>query len=68
MSEEEKLPSEEVSTPPEEIPQEQPVNKEPADETISSINPIVEAETQASTLNSQPLKEMEVHHNPFFFS
>ncbi len=55
--------SEEKNIPPEEIPQEQQVNKEPADETISSINPIIEVETQVSTLNPQPLKEMEVHHH-----
>ncbi len=55
--------SEEKNIPPEEIPQEHQVNKEPADETISSINPIIEAETQVSTLNPQPLKEMEVHHH-----
>ena len=38
--------SEEKNIPPEEIPQEQPVNIEPAEETITSTEPIAEVEQQ----------------------
>ena len=56
--------SEENKIPPEEIPQEQPVNKETTHEISSSAEPITEAE-QLSTINSQlsTKKEMEVHHH-----
>ncbi len=49
--------SEENKIPTEEFPQEQPVKKEPSDETKSSAEPYTEAE-QPSTL-----QEMEVHHH-----
>lgn len=56
--------SEENKIPPEEIPQEQPVENETSDETTSPAEPISEAE-QLSTINSQlsTKKEMEVHHH-----
>ena len=57
--------SEEKNIPPEEIPQEQPVNKEPADETISSVEPVTEAEQpQTTNYKLQTEEEMEVHHHP----
>ena len=53
--------SEEKNIPPEEIPQEQPENKESADETISSAESITEDE-QPQTINNQPqTKDMETH-------
>ena len=53
--------SEEKNIPPQEIPQEQPVNKEPADETVSSAEPVTEDE-QPQTINNQPqTKDMETH-------
>ncbi len=61
--------SEEKNIPLEEIPQEQPVNKEPADETISSAEPVTEAEQretnneQQETRNDQTKQNMEVHHH-----
>ena len=56
--------SEEKNILPEEIPQEQPANKEPTDENTSSAEPITEAEQQPTT-NNQPQteKDMEVHHH-----
>ena len=55
--------SEEKNIPPEEIPQEQPVHKEPVDETTSSAEPITEAE-QLITHNSKLIpNDMEVHHH-----
>ena len=56
MSEENKIPSQE-------IPQNQPVNKEPIDENISSPESIIEAE-QPQTINYKPeTEDMEVHHH-----
>ena len=56
MSEENKIPSQE-------IPQNQPVNKEPIDENISSAEPIAEAE-QPHTINyKHETENMEVHHH-----
>jgi hypothetical protein len=46
MSEEKNLPAGQASIPPKDIPQEQPVKKETADETISSAEPITKAEQQ----------------------
>jgi hypothetical protein len=56
--------SEENKIPPEEIPQEQPLNNESADEIVSSAEPIAEDEQQPTT-NNQPQteKDMEVHHH-----
>jgi hypothetical protein len=48
MSEEKNLPAEQAAIPPEEIPQEQPVNKEPIVETNSSHKSI--AEEQPTTI------------------
>lgn len=52
MSEEKKLPAVETRKQPEEIsqkeiPQEQTLNKEPADKTSSSAEPVAEAEPQS---------------------
>jgi len=56
--------SEEKNIPPEEIPQEQPVNKESADETLSSAEPVTESE-QLITHNSELIpSDMEVHKHP----
>ncbi len=56
--------SEKKYIPPEEIPQEQPVNNEPTDENISSAESIAESE-QLITHNPQTetSKDMEVHHH-----
>jgi hypothetical protein len=55
--------SDEKNIPPEEIPQEQPVNIEPIDENASSAESIIEAE-QPQTPNYKPETEnMEVHHH-----
>ncbi len=64
MSEEENLPAGQAGIPSEEIPQKQPVNNEPTDETISSAESINEAELP-KTLNPQPStsENMEVHHH-----
>ncbi len=61
--------SEEKNLPPEEIPQEQAVNEDPADETTSSAEPVTEAEQretnneQQETRNDQTKQNMEVHHH-----
>ena len=56
--------SEENKIPPEEIPQEQPENKDSADETISSAESITETEQLPTTTNQpQTEKDMEVHHH-----
>ena len=64
MSEEENMPAGQAGIPPEEIPQEQPVNNEPTDETISSAEPIPEVD-HPLTLNPQlsTSEDMEVHHH-----
>jgi len=56
MREEQKLPAKQAAIPPEEIPEEQPVNREPIDENISSSEPI--AEEQPTTEQN-----MEVHQH-----
>jgi len=55
----------EKDVPPEEISQEQPVNKEPTDETTPSAEPLADTVTQPETLNLKPStsEEMEVHHH-----
>ena len=67
--------SEENKIPPEETPQEQPVNEPAADETISFAEPVTEVQQseippsseteQPTTINNQPQTEedMEVHHH-----
>jgi hypothetical protein len=61
--------SEEKDSAAEEIPQEQPANKIPADETVSSAEPVAEAEQQETnneqqeTRNEQTKQDMEVHHH-----
>lgn len=57
MNEEEKLPAGQAGVPPEEIPQEQPVNKETTDEITSSAQPVTESE------QPQTEENMEVHHH-----
>lgn len=65
MNEEQNLPAQQSGITPKEIPQAQPVKKEPADENMSPGEPIAEVE-HPLTLNPQPLTsaEMEVHHHP----
>lgn len=57
--------SDEKNLPPQEIPQEQPVNDQPADENISSAEPVAEVDEQPETLNFKPStsEDMEVHHH-----
>ncbi len=56
--------SEENKIPPEEIPQEQPINKEPSDETKTSAEAIAEVEQpQTEDNQTQTEENMEVHHH-----
>ncbi len=56
--------SEENNIHPEEIPQQQPVNNEPANENISSAEPVSEAEPRETNNEKQEIEEnMEVHHH-----
>ena len=56
MSEEEKI-------PPEEIPQEQPIDTERTDKPDSLVEPVIEAEQQTINQNLQT-ENMEVHKHP----
>ncbi len=55
--------SEENKIPPEEIPEDEMVNKEPANEMISSNEPITEAGQQQTANHKLQTEEMEVHHH-----